>query len=275
MKILIPVDFSDTSLQAMDYGISLAKAFKGEVKILNVVHFEGPPRANVNMKEIKDVMMADAKEEFTKLQDGNHKKHGDEIKISYEVMSGHSVLYGIEKLIENEHYEFVVMGTSGASGLKKFLIGSNAADMVMNSPIPVLIIPNGVKFEKIETILYPTDFLNTEAELKKIISVAKIYNAKINLLHIDSEFKENKEELNRIKNEIIVDQNYPFIEFIIYNPTEGETLKQSIDKHVVSTEADWVTMFTHKLSIWEKITGKGNTREMAMDSQVPLLAFRK
>jgi hypothetical protein len=79
----------------------------------------------------------------------------------------------------------------------------------------VLIIPNGVKFEKIETILYPTDFLNTEAELKKIISVAKIYNAKINLLHIDSEFKENKEELNRIKNEIIVDQNYPFIEFII------------------------------------------------------------
>jgi nucleotide-binding universal stress UspA family protein len=63
------------------------------------------------------------------------KKHGDEIKISYEVMSGHSVLYGIEKLIENEHYEFVVMGTSGASGLKKFLIGSNAADMVMNSPI--------------------------------------------------------------------------------------------------------------------------------------------
>jgi nucleotide-binding universal stress UspA family protein len=64
MKILIPVDFSDTSLQAMDYGISLAKAFKGEVKILNVVHFEGPPRANVNMKEIKDVMMADAKENY-------------------------------------------------------------------------------------------------------------------------------------------------------------------------------------------------------------------
>lgn len=274
MKILIPVDFSETSLQAMEYGISLAKEFKGEVKILNVVHFEGPPRTNINLKEIKDIRLADAKAEFVELEKKNKEKYRN-VSISYEVLNGHSVLYGIEKLIKSEKYEFVVMGTSGASGLKKLVIGSNAADMVMNSPIPVLVIPNGVKYSKIESILYPTDFLNTEAELKQIINIAKVFNAKINLVHIDTEFKENKEELNRIKNEIILDQNYPFIHFIIYNPTPDQTLKQSIDMHIKSTNADWISMFTHKLSIWEKITGKGNTREMAMDSQVPLLAFQK
>ena len=44
--------------------------------------------------------------------------------------------------------DLIVMGTKGASGLKRILIGSNTVKVLAHVRVPVLIIPEVARFEK-------------------------------------------------------------------------------------------------------------------------------
>ena len=53
----------------------------------------------------------------------------------------------LEKIIAVQHPDLIVMGTKGASGLKKALVGSNTVNVISNIRIPVLVIPEVARFE--------------------------------------------------------------------------------------------------------------------------------
>lgn len=271
MKFVIPVDFSEVSLNGMQYGIETAAALGAEVCLVNIISLQAPPRATMNMKELYDSMAADSTKRFEDItKEVNSKKPG--LKISHQVVKGDSVLFGMEQLMQNTTFDMVVMGTSGAGGLKKLLLGSNAADMCANSPIPVLVVPNGCVFNRPENIVYATDLQNFDNELKEVVKLAGTFNAKINVLHAESGVKADKEKTNHVKNQVVLDHKYPFIE-ITFSDTAD--LKTAINEQIEATSADWLIMFTHKLNLWEKLTGKGNTKGIAMDINIPLLAIKK
>ena len=55
----------------------------------------------------------------------------------------------------------------------------------------------------------------------------------------------------------------------------SENVVSALNKYVTEHGTDLLVMFTHKLGLFEKLFGKGHTREMAFQSEVPLLAIKK
>ena len=53
----------------------------------------------------------------------------------------------LKKIIAVQQPDLIVMGTKGASGLKKILIGSNTVNVIANTKVPVLVIPEVARFE--------------------------------------------------------------------------------------------------------------------------------
>src|SRR6185295_2957022 len=53
----------------------------------------------------------------------------------------------LKKILAVQHPDLIVMGTKGASGLKKILIGSNTVNVIANTRVPVLVIPEVARFE--------------------------------------------------------------------------------------------------------------------------------
>jgi nucleotide-binding universal stress UspA family protein len=51
-----------------------------------------------------------------------------------------SLINTLKKIIEAQQPDLIVMGTKGASGLKKILIGSNTVNVIANTKVPVLVI---------------------------------------------------------------------------------------------------------------------------------------
>jgi Universal stress protein UspA and related nucleotide-binding proteins len=146
-KILVPVDFSESSLNALETAIDIAARNKATIQILHVsdaiIHADntGNPNALENEKQIFDAMAGSI------LQ-----KHGVSSEILF--MEGFVGPTIVKTAFLNKP-DLIVMGAHGASGFRELFIGSNTYYVVKFSACPVLIIPEGDKWLGFQRMLYP------------------------------------------------------------------------------------------------------------------------
>ena len=183
----------------------------------------------------------------------------------------------VEKIIELANAEdagMIVMGTHGASGLRKVLFGTNTANMISRSDIPVLAIPGDYEFKPVEKIVYASDLENLEAELKQIIPFAIALNAVIEVVHLD--FGENDKKINAEEAEkIIRNSPYQFIHLLIREANLNKPLLRQLKTYTEVISPDWLVMFTKAKSMWDKLFLGSHTEEMSQALTLPLLSFKK
>lgn len=146
-KILVPIDFSESSLNALETAIDIAGKNKALLQILHVsdtlfaTENNSSPDMLENQRHIFDAMAGSI------LQ-----KHGLRSEILFmDGMAGPTI---VKTALLNKP-DLVVMGAHGASGFRELFIGSNAYFVVKFSSCPVLIIPEGDKWPGFQRILYP------------------------------------------------------------------------------------------------------------------------
>ncbi|MBK8556011.1 MAG: universal stress protein [Lewinellaceae bacterium] len=273
MKILIPTDFSKLSRVAVHFAAKMAKKLDAEIVLLNVIFISAPPRAMVavKVKAIEDAMVDNAKQDSIQLVKELKAENRGKLNISYEIIKGYPIEDAVESFAIHNKIDLIIMGTKGATGLTKVLIGSNAASVINNSDIPVITVPEFARFNNLKHIVYATDVLNLNKELNKLVPFAKLFDATIHILHIVS--PKSKKKFNTAKT--IVDKlkiKYPKITFHV---SVNDDILEGIDEYIADTKADMLTMFTHNLTFFEKLFGKSVTRQMTFHSWIPLFAIKK
>ncbi|MBK8522343.1 MAG: universal stress protein [Ferruginibacter sp.] len=272
MKILLPTDFSKFSKVAVHYAVKLAKKLNAEIILLNAVFIDAPPRAQSALKtsQILDAMVENITLEFISLI--KEIKTGNEIDISYKIIKGYPVKDVVETFACHNDIDLIIMGTKGVSGLKKVLMGSNAAAVIGNSSIPVISVPEHARFNHIKHIVYASDLLAVNPEVKKLIQFVRPFDALIHLVHVVSPDSKKKIDKLKMKNDLISKNKYSKIAVHI---AVHEDIEEAIDEYIADVKADMLTMFTHKPTFLEKLFGKSVTREMAFHSWIPLLSIKK
>lgn len=138
-RILVPVDFSDFSNLALNYGCELAKKFRAELHLLSVIEdvftlipdFTGIPPGTENF--LADQMQYSHLE----LEKLPGPQLANSIRIERKVIFG-IPLVEILRYAREEEVDMIVMGTHGRTGLKHVFLGSVAEAVVRQSPCPVL-----------------------------------------------------------------------------------------------------------------------------------------
>jgi len=168
--------------------------------------------------------------------------------------------------------DIIVIGTKGATGLKKVLIGTNSAAVIDNSSVPVIAVPDNAQFESINKIVYATDLVNASEEIKTIGMFASLFEASIHVLHVQPANSVNKIDEKEIVKELTKQAKYEKINFTI---TQSDHIAEAVEQFAQTKKADLLVMFTHKLDFYEKLFGRGVTRELAFHGHVTLLTFNK
>lgn len=140
-QILVPVDFSESSQQALDVAIELAQAFQARLYLLHVIETPviagGPGEMGMGTAyaEVMNQMEAEASQN---LEDyiGRGRKAG--LECAGEVMPG-APFQQIIDVADHKQVDLIVMGTRGHTGLQRFFLGSVAEKVVRMAPCPVLV----------------------------------------------------------------------------------------------------------------------------------------
>ncbi len=150
-KIIVPIDLSETSLNALDTAVALAKKHKASLLMLNVIEsgFEfltdgGGFSSFTNLSNSADVLSA--------LAGTIQHTHNIVPKVIQE--EGH-VSQVILKTTLLQQADLIVIGTHGASGYRDGFIGSNTYSIIKHSTCPVLTIPPKRKFLSFRKVMFP------------------------------------------------------------------------------------------------------------------------
>jgi nucleotide-binding universal stress UspA family protein len=137
-RLLVPVDFSDCSLRAMDYAIALAERFDSKIILLHVVEPAVYPEnylvVSPALDETNQNLLESARE---RLADLGRRRIGHRLQAETLVRMGraHSEIPDTAKALGAD---LIVLGTHGYTGLKHALLGSTAERVVRHGPCPVL-----------------------------------------------------------------------------------------------------------------------------------------
>ncbi len=178
-KILVPLDFSDTSENAFVYALEMAKVFKAELVLLHtfdlpIVDSQAMPLNYATLYDTIELTNFDHfKEELPKLRAIAEDRKAEHLVMNHIMMDG-ELVYNIKKIIQQEQIDFVVMGTNGAHGWLDSFIGTNTSSVISDVSVPVLSVPAGIKFTKIETIAFTTRF--RQKDIKALEDVNKKLN---------------------------------------------------------------------------------------------------
>ena len=135
-KILIPTDGSEYTKLAVKKGLGLAKLLNAEVTALYVINeaaFTAIPPDSL----ITDIYSLLKMEGETALQYVIDEGEAIGIKVEKMITEGETA----ESIVDvGEHFDLIVMGTLGRTGLSRLMIGSVAEKVVRHAACPILVV---------------------------------------------------------------------------------------------------------------------------------------
>ncbi len=275
--ILVPTDFSKLSKVAASYAIGLAKKMNARIILLSVINASSSSTTLMNWRKLEEKMIKAAQRDAGRLM-YEIKSTGTKVPVSCQSVLGFPTEEVIDQFAVEKNVDFIVIGSKGATGLKKVFIGSNAAAVIDNSSVPVIVVPGKTDFRQIKKLVYATDMQNLHKEVKTLARFAGPLGAHIHVLHITSEgsSKKNIEKLARAElsnaDELAKKGKYPKIHLHVL---KNGNVADGVNKFVIDQKADLLAMFTHRLDFYEKLFGKSVTRQLAFHTHIPLLAFNR
>ncbi len=137
-KILVPIDFSDYSKNALKYAVPFAKQFGAEILLLYVVEPTIYPAdfsfGQVSFPSMEAEMYKRGSEELKKLAE---KEIKDTVKWQTRIETG-KAFAEIIRIAEEENIDMIIIATHGHTGVEHIIFGSTAEKVVRKAPCPVL-----------------------------------------------------------------------------------------------------------------------------------------
>lgn len=140
-KIVLPVDFSDSTDKLLDEAVKFAKAVNGEIALIHVASTDiGFVIGDMGFQYFPEVEENEIKFELKELNRLEQRiiAHGiDCTHILKQGIAGDTILDFADK----QKADFIVVGSHGRSGMYDVFIGSLTKEITKRSKIPVLVIP--------------------------------------------------------------------------------------------------------------------------------------
>ena len=191
-NILVPVDFSEMSIQAIKTATRVARRFGASIHLAHVRQFAyasgflpAPPMDPFPVVPLEQEAEKNAANKLHVLA-----RQRDVPSATCHVLCGAPAFDEICRVAQNIPADLIVMPTHGRTGLKHVFLGSTAERVVQHSPCPVFVVREKKRRSKtgslnsINTILVPVDFSDCSREgLRFAIGFAHQFGARIILLH--------------------------------------------------------------------------------------------
>ncbi|MBJ6367494.1 universal stress protein [Snuella sedimenti] len=274
-KILLPTDFSENSWNAIAYALQFFKHDICRFYLLNtytpVVYHVEYVLANPTQYGLGDAVREASLEALSALENriNNTFRNANH---SFESISAFNTLIPeIKDVVKEKNINYIVMGTTGATGAKEVLFGTNTVHVFKNMTCPVLAIPKDFTFEHPQDILFPTDYEidYDEHQMQSIVQIASRYDSKVHVLNVSYGYDlSHNQKSNKQKLESLI-KKVPHV----FHSVSNQTVQEAIANFQLSTRVNLLTMINNKHSFFENVFFKSKINQIGFHLKVPFLVI--
>jgi len=269
-QIIVAIDFSKTSLNALAYGIHIANKAKADVQMVWVdnttseeVVFEGFAHEERNEKI---ALLKELQENYSKSLKGG--------KLDYKTRKG-KVYIEIAHQAKCINADLIVLGTHGVSGFEEFWIGSNANRIVTNAPCPLITLRHDFKVGDIHKIVLPIDSSQeTRQKIPVVSQIAQLYKSEIHILSLYStNLKSVHKRVDHYVQHVVDYFEEKKIRYAAVKQ-ESENITRATIDYAQATGADLIAIMTEQGTTTANIFLGPYAQQMVNHSPVPVLSMR-
>ena len=279
-KILVPVDFSDSSLVALTQAVTFAKAYKASITLLYVHEAHDLAHTLKSLlfskgsdKENRELVDETVEEKFQELI----LKHQGDSTMEFDTMTTEGKIYQeITRIAEEGEFGLVIMGTHGIKGIENFVVGSNTFRVVCSSPCPTLTVHSDTQKNEYKNIVLPLDLSpQTREKVDDALNIAHHFNSTIHITAVTTLKDDEKEHfrLNKIMEQVEKYINEEDVPTTTHFET-GDNITTMTLEYARKINADLIVIMTEQE---EHIAGfflGPYAQQMINTSKIPIICIR-
>ena len=272
-RILVPVDFSPTSEKALRFAVDIASKSKGSIMLYHVYTPEGS--TFIGTVETRKQYNTQTEANLLKRLQRFIKKviqTTDEVSVA-AVIGRSPIIDNILGFAEANQADMIVMGTQGATGLKKVIIGSTAARIIEQSDIPVLLVPEKFEWKEPEQFVFATNYQRADRKaLTLTVALAKIYNAAVTVVHLLDPYLQfsDKQQADFGEYAFIMQRTFSDCN-LKFKELKTTTIADTMEKLHDEIRHDVLVMVRRKKDFLERLFAESLTKNMTYIAKKPLL----
>lgn len=272
-KILLPTDFSETSITAIKHSLNIAKKMGAAVTLVHVQRKrEFSDIFSFKKEKVATTLIEDPeirlKEVIQELKSLHH------IDMNYELRSG-KIYREVANLAEEGEYSLIIMGTHGISGFEEFWMGSNAYRVVSAAPCPVLTMRKIEDFNGFNKIVLPIDNSpTTRHKVPYTIDFAHAFNSEVHVVAAcmddpDEFVRRIKAYTNQVAN-FISEKGIKVKQDVLF----GDNITNMTIEYAESINADLISIMTEQEVDPSNLVLGPYAQQMVNHSNIPVLTSR-
>ncbi len=271
-NILVPIDFSKCSKNALKIAIKIAKKVGAKIHMVNAVHIH-TPHPDFSGGSVIDGLIADyeaqVKQSFEELESEiielKDVPHESDRFLSY-------LTDAIFAECDSKDIDLIIMGTRADHDKMEHLIGTHSTDVIESSDVPVLVIPEDVTEFELKKIGFASDFVKVSnvGNLKILKWIARLFNTEVLVFHVmEDPSKLTTKEERQIE---VLKQKLEGINTSVLT-VESSSIVDGIKDFVNEHNLDLMALLPRRHNLFQRIFKKSVTKTIAIDPQTPLLTF--
>lgn len=275
-KILVPIDFSACSENALEFAIQLADKIKADLHVLYVSRIDStvggnPATVSSAIQERVKQLRTQMKNFVQKVTDNIQMYLEKSPSIQSSVEWG-NIETGIIQKATDKEVDYIIMGTQGETSTLEKYLGTMSSNIVKNAPCSVMVIPKGAEFNKRIELGYATDFSEVaHAEIQKVVELFAPFQPSIKCVHFNEKQVDNTDKIKEFKSYFAI--NIPELSLEFHNLPVRNTV-EFMDFFIENQDINMLVMYKPKRNFFNSIFHKSFTQKMARHVTIPLLVLK-
>jgi len=269
--ILLMTDFSKNARNAIKYAI---QAFGEDMEYILMTSYiiRSAPASVVNIaRRVEENCEEDLKSDLDFIKSTFPEYPNLKITTLCEYGDPSDVLKTIQK---QNIIDLVVMGTKGASGLIKVLVGSVTASVIRSTPLPVLAVPENAAFTTFDKIVFASDLhpIQNENLVKPLKQIAEKFDSDVMLLKVLRKGGMSKEKAN---SEIGKLEHSGYLSGLnkSWNFVESDHLSTAIEQFCEENQAGLLVVIARHSEFFDRIFHSSVSQQLVFHAKLPILAL--
>lgn len=270
-KILCPTDFSDTAQNAVAYAAKLAQATHSDLTLLNVQSvFDFTPVELVRGKAMALTGVAD-RLEAESVQIAKAFKIGCYAEVE-------STARRLSNIIreKSKGYDLIVMGSDGPDDLYQFFAGSNTYNAILESEIPVLLVPAKYIYSEIKRMVYAFDYLHEmNLPLTRLVPILKSLQCELTILQVVEEARSKDADDDLKELQFIIRNFYGDDLNFKYDTIRASDIAEGIKGYVFKSEPDALALCSVHRNLIQRLFHRSVIKGITTFARFPVFVFHQ
>lgn len=258
-NILVPVGSSANSVSNLQYAIDLAQSINATVYVVSV--FQDLSKVG-SLSKLNTVLKEDTENRLDEVVSQVDKKG---VTLIAHPIKG-EVLDGIERVNKQIAIDLMVLAPRSNSIKEEVYLGKTSGKLLKHTNIPILVVPEGAKFQPPKTMLmaFKNGTFEHDELLEPVRKFKQSFGTEVNVLHVET--PETTEEMKTVTDNLKALQS-------TYTQVEAATTFQGVIEYFQQFNPDMLCVIRRKRGFFKKLWEKNEILKKEFYTSKPLLVL--